>query len=71
VLLDVSLPELDGFEVCRRIRSRPWGGQTLVIALTGWGDPEKRDQAREAGFDAYLLKPVEPADLQHLLSARA
>lgn len=65
-LVDIGLPGLDGFEVARRIRSvrarRP-----VLIALTGYGQPEDRQRATEAGFDSLLVKPVDPAILADLL----
>jgi signal transduction histidine kinase len=67
VLMDIGLPELDGFEVARRIRAR-LGGSIRLVALSGYGDPEAREQARRAGFDAHLVKPVSPEDLTRLLN---
>ena len=68
VLMDIGLPELDGFEVARRIRARV-GGAIRLVALSGYGDPEAREQAHRAGFDAHLVKPVPPEDLTRLLSS--
>jgi two-component system, sensor histidine kinase len=68
VLMDIGLPELDGFEVARRIRAR-LGGTIRLVALSGYGDQESRDQARRAGFDAHLVKPVSPEELTRLLSS--
>jgi CheY-like chemotaxis protein len=67
ILLDIGLPTLNGYEVCRRIRERPWGKSMLLIALTGWGQEEDRRRSREAGFDGHLVKPVEYGDLMTLL----
>jgi CheY-like chemotaxis protein len=67
ILLDIGLPTLNGYEVCRRIRKRPWGSSVLVIALTGWGQEEDRRRSHEAGFDGHLVKPVEYAELMTLL----
>jgi CheY-like chemotaxis protein len=67
ILLDVVLPDLDGLEVCRRIRAEPWGKRIRVIGLSGWDRREARANARQAGFDCYLLKPVEYADLKMIL----
>jgi CheY-like chemotaxis protein len=69
VLLDIGLPKLDGHEVCRRIRKLPWGGDVLLIALTGWGQQEDRRRAQEAGFDGHLVKPVEYDELLALLNS--
>jgi signal transduction histidine kinase/CheY-like chemotaxis protein len=67
-LLDLGLPEMDGFEVARRLRQEPWGKDVLLIALTGYGQEEDRRRSREAGFDHHLTKPADPAVLEKLLS---
>ena len=59
VLLDIGLPGLSGYEVCRRARAQPWGSDVTFIALTGWGQEEDRRRTQEAGFDGHLVKPVE------------
>jgi CheY-like chemotaxis protein len=66
-VVDIGMPDLNGYEVCRRLRSEPWGAAMMLIACTGWGQQEDRDRATEAGFDAHLVKPVEPAALMRLL----
>jgi signal transduction histidine kinase len=60
VVLDVGMPSLNGFDVCRRIRKQTHGGDRVLIAVTGWGHDEARRQAEEAGFDGLLVKPVYP-----------
>jgi two-component system, chemotaxis family, CheB/CheR fusion protein len=70
VLLDVSLPKLDGHEVARRIRQQPWGKDMVLVALTGWGQDEDRRRSREAGFDEHMVKPVDEEALTRLLAAR-
>jgi len=67
-LLDIGLPTLNGFEVARKIRERPWGEAMLLIALTGWGQDGDRQKSTEAGFDAHLVKPAELAVLQKMLA---
>ncbi len=69
VLLDIGLPQMDGYEVARRLRQQPWGRAVRLIALTGWGQEQDRQRAREAGLDEHLVKPVEPAALERLLAA--
>ncbi len=59
IVLDLGMPGLDGYEVARRLRERPWGKNVLLIALTGWGQQEARERSKTAGFDAHLVKPVE------------
>ena len=63
VLLDLGMPKLNGFEVCRRMRAQPWGQKAIIIAVTGWGRDEDRRRTTEAGFDYHLVKPVGPFDL--------
>ena len=70
-LLDIGMPGLDGWEVARRIRALPGCEQTLLIALTGWGQAADRSRSREAGFDHHLVKPVDLATLRGLLRAHA
>ena len=65
-LVDIGLPGIDGYEVARRLR-QSHGRRPLLIALTGYGQPEDRRRATEAGFDALLVKPVDPTALSDLL----
>lgn len=67
VLLDIGLPGIDGFEVCRRLRRQAWAQQCLLVAVTGWGSDDDRRRTREAGFDHHLVKPVAPQHLARLL----
>jgi signal transduction histidine kinase len=67
ILLDIGLPRLNGFEVCRRIRQQPWGKDVVVIALTGWGQEVDRRRSHESGFDHHIVKPVEHEALVKLL----
>jgi CheY-like chemotaxis protein len=66
-LLDVGLPGIDGYEVCRRIRAQEWGKDIVLIAATGWGQPEDRRRSREAGFDHHMVKPIALDDLERFL----
>jgi signal transduction histidine kinase len=66
-LVDIGLPGIDGFEVARRIRSDRRGDSIHLVALTGYGSREHRQQAEEAGFDGFLIKPGEPATLRAML----
>jgi signal transduction histidine kinase len=68
VLLDIGLPGIDGFEVARRMRESPQGGATRLVAITGYGQEADRARTREAGFAHHLVKPVDFADLERLLS---
>jgi signal transduction histidine kinase len=67
VLLDIGMPMLDGYQTARRLREQAWGRSVLLVALTGWGQEADRGQARDAGFDWHLLKPVDPRDLNGLI----
>jgi len=69
VLLDIGLPRLNGYEVCRRIRNTTWGKDLVLVALTGWGQEEDRSQSRDAGFDAHMVKPVDFDALLKLLAS--
>lgn len=67
VLLDIGMPELNGYEVARRMRARPELAGTWLIALTGWGQDQDRRLSEAAGFDHHLVKPVAAAALKQLL----
>jgi PAS domain S-box-containing protein len=69
VLLDIGLPGISGHETARRLQQQPWGARAVLIALTGWGQAEDRRLALEAGFDAHLAKPADPAGLLALLGS--
>jgi PAS domain S-box-containing protein len=74
VLLDIGLPGITGYEVCRRLRQQPGGVDMVIIALTGWGQDADRRKSAEAGFDGHLVKPVDFVTLvdmaRRLLAAR-
>jgi CheY-like chemotaxis protein len=66
-LLDIGMPGLDGYQVARRLRDDASNASLLLVALTGWGFDENREEAREAGFDLFLTKPTNPQTLLDLL----
>ena len=66
IILDIGLPGIDGYEVARRIRAQ--SEKPVLIAMTGYGQPEDRRRSKDAGFDYHLTKPVDPARLQELLA---
>jgi CheY-like chemotaxis protein len=68
ILLDLGMPEMDGFEIAREIRLRPQFSQVVLVAQTGWGSDEMRQRSREAGFDHHLVKPGNFEVLVGLLS---
>jgi signal transduction histidine kinase len=67
MLLDIGMPEMDGYEVARKVRSRPERANTLLIALTGWGQDQDFQQTRRAGFDHHLVKPPDIGKLRDIL----
>jgi PAS domain S-box-containing protein len=71
VLLDIGLPEIDGYEVARRIRAMPRGGEICLCAVTGWGQADDKQRARDAGFDEHMTKPVDLAALAALIARAA
>ena len=68
MLLDIGLPKLNGYGACRRIRQQTWGKRMIIVALTGWGQEEDRRQSKDAGFTEHMVKPVDIAALDRLLS---
>ncbi len=68
VLLDLGMPEVDGYEIARRLRAEPWGAELKLVALTGWGQLGDRQRSHDAGFDQHLVKPVEPELLRRTLA---
>ncbi len=68
VILDIGLPGMDGFEVARRLRAAACCADAVIIAVTGYGQPEDRQKSIEAGFDHHLVKPVDLDELKRLLN---
>jgi CheY-like chemotaxis protein len=66
-LLDIGMPRMDGYEAARHIRAA-LGTDVTLVALTGWGQDQDRQRAREAGFDHHLTKPAEPETLERLIA---
>jgi len=71
IVLDIGLPGMDGFEVARKLRKDASSRDTLIIAVTGYGQDEDRQRAMDAGFDHHLVKPVDLKRLKMLLSEEA
>jgi len=67
VFLDIGLPQVDGYELARRVRELPGGRDLRLVALTGWGHAEARERSRQAGFDDHLVKPAAAKALRDLL----
>ena len=67
-LVDIGLPDIDGYEVARRLRQVAPDGKLVLVAITGYGQPADRDRSRQAGFDAHLTKPIGPEHLREAIS---
>ena len=67
VFLDIGMPEMDGYEVARRLRLQPGLESVMLVALTGWGQEEHRRRTAAAGFDHHRVKPLEPEAVTSLL----
>jgi PAS domain S-box-containing protein len=67
IFLDIGMPKLNGHETARRIRQEPWGRDTVLVALTGWGQEEDKRRSEEAGFNLHIVKPVDLGVLEKLL----
>jgi CheY-like chemotaxis protein len=70
ILLDIGLPDVDGYEVARQLRADPLTADMVLVALTGWGSDDHKRMSKEAGFDWHLTKPVEAKALTAALSLR-
>jgi len=71
VMLDLSMPRMDGYETCRRIRQQPGGKNIVLLAVTGLGGNETVNRARLAGFDDVIIKPVKADDILRLTRSRS
>ncbi|HUC97797.1 MAG TPA: response regulator, partial [Candidatus Polarisedimenticolaceae bacterium] len=69
LLVDIGMPDMDGYELARRVRQLPECGDLTLIALTGWGQAEDRQRSQAAGFDFHLTKPADFNVLQTLLDS--
>jgi two-component system, sensor histidine kinase len=67
-LIDIGLPGFDGYEVARRLKTLP-APAPVMIALTGYSEPDDRQRGKDAGFAAHLVKPVDPDDLARTLTS--
>ncbi len=71
MLLDIGLPEMDGYEVARRLRERPDMRNVVIIAVTGYGQETDRKRSDEAGIEYHLVKPVPPQQVGEILTVIA
>jgi signal transduction histidine kinase/ActR/RegA family two-component response regulator len=70
-LLDIGMPELNGYETAERIRAQPWGQRITLVAISGWGQEDDKHRASAAGFDRHLTKPVDPEVVAAMLAELA
>jgi CheY-like chemotaxis protein len=68
ILLDLGMPNMNGWDAARKMREQPWARDSLLIAVTGWGQPQDRKRTADAGFDLHLVKPVDYAELAGALT---
>jgi PAS domain S-box-containing protein len=68
LLLDIGLPDMDGYELARRLRAQPENARALLVALTGYGQHQDREDAQQAGFDHYLVKPADLGEVNEVLA---
>jgi CheY-like chemotaxis protein/anti-sigma regulatory factor (Ser/Thr protein kinase) len=69
VLLDIGLPEMDGFDVARRMRDTPGLADAMLVAMTGYGQDEDRRRTSQAGFAHHLVKPIDPEALKRVIAS--
>ena len=67
-LIDLGMPRVNGYETARRLRASSFGADLVLIALTGWGQPDDRSRSLAVGFDHHVVKPVDPPLLERLLA---
>lgn len=67
ILMDIGMPELNGYEACRKIREMPWGRQLMIVAHSGWRQESDKQKTEDAGFDCHMVKSVNPAAIERLL----
>jgi CheY-like chemotaxis protein len=68
-ILDVGMPDMTGYDVARHVRQQAWGRASLLVAVTGWGQDDDKQKAKEAGFDHHFTKPVNPDAVEEVLAA--
>jgi CheY-like chemotaxis protein len=68
IILDIGMPDMTGYEAARRIRREAWGRNVYLLAVTGWGQADDKENARAAGFDRHFTKPVDPDQVEALLT---
>jgi CheY-like chemotaxis protein/anti-sigma regulatory factor (Ser/Thr protein kinase) len=69
MFLDIGMPDMSGYEVATSVRQESWGEGALLVAVTGWGQPNDKEKSRIAGFNHHLTKPVDLEHVEQLLAA--
>jgi CheY-like chemotaxis protein len=69
MFLDIGMPDMSGYEVAGSVRRETWGEHALLVAVTGWGQPNDKERARAAGFNHHLTKPVDLEHVEQMLAA--
>jgi CheY-like chemotaxis protein len=69
MFLDIGMFDMSGYEVAASVRRESWGQRALLVAVTGWGQPDDQQKSKAAGFDHHLTKPVDLAYVEQLLAA--
>ena len=67
LILDIGLPDMDGYTLASKVRALPWGRSATLIAATGWGQQRDKERATDAGFDIHMVKPIDFATLDTVL----
>lgn len=67
MILDLGMPDVDGYETAKQVRSAPWGDETKLVAHSGYGRRDDKRRALAAGFDVHLTKPVDPHELVEVI----
>jgi len=70
ILLDIGIPDINGYEICRVMRKEPSLKDTIFIAHTGWSEKEHHQRSKEAGFDYHLVKPADIEEIKEIISSR-
>ena len=68
IVLDIGMPRMDGYQLAQHIRHALWGKNIVLVACTGWGQPDDRRRSQEAGIDHHMVKPVSARAMLQLLS---
>jgi CheY-like chemotaxis protein len=69
VLLDIGMPEMNGYEICQAMRQESSLKNAMIVAQTGWGQKEHHERSKDAGFDNHIVKPVTQGALQEILNS--